>query len=150
MHWFVQKFQFLQCHFLPLCCKLAMTWHGKSSRMNFSCPDGEFWLDDRKVLGSCGVLYSETFKTLDSKTLINSNLVDGERGTVPWRSQNIEHHRTPELFSHPAKIHFLDNWNSFSNSCHVMPWLVCSMMEKNDTVKTEIFEKINAMFFFSL
>ena len=28
-----------------------------------------------------------------------------------------------------------------------MPWLVYSMMEKNDTVKTEIFEKINAMFF---
>ena len=67
--------------------------------------------------------------------------------TVPWRSQNIEHHRTPELFGHPAKIHYLDNWNSFSNSCHVMPWLVYSMMEKNDTVKTEIFEKINAMFF---
>ena len=32
--------------------------------MNFSCPDSKFWLDDRKVLGFCGVLYSETFKAL--------------------------------------------------------------------------------------
>ena len=49
---------------------------------------------------------------------------------MPWSSQNIEHHRTPELFGHPAKIYYLDNWNSLSNSCHVMPWLIYSIMEK--------------------
>ena len=32
--------------------------------MNFSCPGSKFWLDDQKVLGFCGVLYSETFKAL--------------------------------------------------------------------------------------
>ena len=64
LHWFFQKFQFLQCYFFPSCCKLAMAWHGKILRMNFSCPDSEFWLDDWKVLGFCGVLYSETFKAL--------------------------------------------------------------------------------------
>ena len=32
--------------------------------MNFSCPDSKFLLDDQKVLGFCGVLYSETFKAL--------------------------------------------------------------------------------------
>ena len=32
--------------------------------MNFSCPVSKFLLDDRKVLGFCGVLYSETFKAL--------------------------------------------------------------------------------------
>ena len=62
--WFFQKFHFLQYHFFPLCCRFYMAWHGKSLTMNFSCPDSKFWLDDRKVLGFCGVLYSETFKAL--------------------------------------------------------------------------------------
>ena len=62
--WFFQKFHFLQYHFFQLCCRFAMAWHGKSLTMNFSCPGSKFWLDDRKVLGFCGVLYSETFKAL--------------------------------------------------------------------------------------
>ena len=61
---FFQIFHFLQYHFFPLCCRFAMAWHGKSLTMNFSCPDSKFWLDDWKVLGFCGVLYSETFKAL--------------------------------------------------------------------------------------
>ena len=76
----------------------------------------------------------------------------GSPGTMPWRSQNIEHHRTPELFSHLAKIYYLDNWNSLSNSCHVMPWQIYSIMEKNDTVKSGIFEKnqLKGFFFFQI
>ena len=72
----------------------------------------------------------------------------GGWGTMPWRSQNIEHHRTPELFGCPAKIYYLDNWNSLSNSCHVMPWQIYSIMEKNDIVKSGIFEKISYKVFF--
>ena len=39
-----------------------LPWH--EFDMNFSCPGSKFWLDDQKVLGFCGVLYSETFKAL--------------------------------------------------------------------------------------
>ena len=42
--------------------------------MNFSCPDSDFWLDDRKVLGFCGVLYSKTFKALCPATPLTHSL----------------------------------------------------------------------------
>ena len=56
--------------------------------MNFSCPDSEFWLDDRKVLGFCGVLYSETFKALcvpsmgqlgHTKIFLSKNLIKKDK-----------------------------------------------------------------------
>ena len=71
----------------------------------------------------------------------------GRRGTVPWRSQKIEIHWTPEVWGYPAKIHYLDYWNSLSGPCHTLPWLVYSIMKKKDTVKTVIFEKSIWSFF---
>ena len=135
MHWFFQKFQFLQCHFFPSCCKLAMAWHGKSLRMNFSCPDSEFWLDDRKVLGFCGVLYSETFKALwwaSGKLLVERYL------QFQMRGDSVKSRWRTTLFKKSVKQHMVRKCSlaDFTNwICNDSKKIICTNFNWNIQIK---------------
>ena len=74
-----------------------------------------------------------------------------EGATMPWRSQNIEHHRTPELFGHPAKIYYLDTWNSLWNSCHAMTNLQHNWKKKWYCKKWNFWKnQLKGFFFFQI